>query len=545
MRSFLTICLILMSLKFIGAQEYNLIFDRFQYNLLDESLNKKGSSMHTAVKPFRMSEILQIANPDTITGARLPDKKFYRSLVGRKIFTENLFKLEKEDVQVYLDPLFSFEAGQDRYLSRNTWTNSRGIQVQGTIGKKVSFYSSFWENQAIMVNYVDSFVKKNNVVPGQGRVKPFGDSGYDYAFASGYISYTPTKHFNFQLGNDKNFIGDGYRSLLLSDNALNYPYFKISTNFWKIKYTNLFMAWQNIGNASNSGVGGYLQKFSTMHHLSYNATPWLNVGLFESIIWQGGDTTGARRGFDPNYLNPIIFYRPVEFSRGSPDNVLIGFNLKALILKKYQLYGQVVIDEFSLKEVKAGNGWWANKQGLQLGWKFYRFLGIKNLTWQNELNVVRPYTYGHFTSEQSYTHYAQPMAHPLGANFIENVQFLRWQYKRFGVEAKFILAKYGADSLKTNGNFSNYGQNIFQGTAEIVGGPTEVPSIYGNKMLQGVEQTVMYTDLNLSYLINPRTGMRIELSLSRRKQENFAGSQNTTWAFFTFRTNLPNRYYDF
>lgn len=529
----------------LNAQEYNLFFDRYLYNLTDEALNQKGSVMHTSVKPFRMAEVRQIINPDTVTGAKIPDRKFYRSLVGRKVFTENLFKLETEDVQLYLDPLFSFDAGQDRFLNRNTWTNSRGLQVQGNIGKKVSFYSSFWENQAVMVNYVDSFVQKNNVIPGQGRVKPFGNGGYDYAFATGYVSYTPSKFFNFQFGNDKNFIGDGYRSLLLSDNALNYPYFKISSTFWKIKYTNLFMSWQNIGNASNSGVGGYLQKFSTMHHLSYNATPWLNVGLFESIVWQGGDTTGARRGFDPNYLNPIIFYRPVEFSRGSPDNVLIGFNFKALILKKYQLYGQVVIDEFSLNEVRAGDGWWANKQGFQLGWKFYRFLGIKNLTWQNELNVVRPYTYGHFTGEQSYTHFAQPMAHPLGANFIENVQFLRWQYKRFGVEAKFILAKYGADSLKTNGQFSNYGQNIFQGTAEIVGGPTEVPSIYGNNLLQGVEQTVMYTDLNLSYLINQRTGMRIELCLSRRTQNNFAGARNTTWAFFTFRTNLPNRYYDF
>jgi hypothetical protein len=331
----------------------------------------------------------------------------------------------------------------------------------------------------------------------------------------------------------------------LSDNAFNYPFAKITTQFWKLQYTNLFLAWQNVGNASNSGVGGYKQKFGTIHHLSYNVMQGLNIGLFEGIVWQGGDTTGMRRGFDPNYLNPIIFYRPVEFSRGSPDNVLIGLNIKAKLFKKYMFYGQILLDEFSLKEVKARNGWWANKQAFQLGYSFFNLFGIKNLNWQNELNIARPYTYGHFTAEQSYTHYAQPLAHPLGANFIENVQFLRYRYRRFGIEAKLLMAQYGADSFKANGSYSNYGQNIFQGTAEIVGGPTEVPSIYGNSILQGVKNTIVFTDLNLSYLINPKTGLRIGLNLSRRSQRNAVETRNTVWGFLTLSTLLPNRNYDF
>jgi len=246
-----------------------------------------------------------------------------------------------------------------------------------------------------------------------------------------------------------------------------------------------------------------------------------------------------------NYLNPVIFLRPVEFSRGSPDNVLIGFNFKAMILKKYQLYGQLMLDDFSLTEVKSGNGWWGNKQAFQLGWKFFDFLGIRNLTWQNELNFVRPYTFGHFTAEQSYTHYAQPVAHPLGANFIENVQFLRYRIKRIGLEGKIVYAQYGADRLDSTGALTNVGQNIFVGTAEIGSGPTKVPSIYGNSMLQGLKNTLVYADLTASYLINTRTNMRVELTFSRRMQHNEFIEKNTNWVFFTFRTALPNRYYDF
>ncbi|MFN5370607.1 MAG: hypothetical protein ACK5B6_04010, partial [Bacteroidia bacterium] len=307
------------------AQHYNLVNDRFLNNQIEAAIHTSSSGMHTAFKPWRVNVVKTVIHhPDSALKMKLPNKRFYSSNVGKKIFSEHLLQLDREDYSLYLDPLFGFSGGKDQFTGRNTYDNSRGIQIMGSIGKSVSFYTSFWENQSVFVNYVDSFVRQNNVVPGQGRVKPFGDAGFDYAYAAGYVSIQPSKFFNLQFGNDKQFIGDGYRSLLLSDNAFNYPFAKITTNFWKLQYTNLFLAWQNIGNASNSGVGGYKQKFGTIHHLSYNVMKGLNIGLFEGIVWQGGDTTGMRRGFDPIYLNPIIFYRPVEFSRGSPDNVLIG-----------------------------------------------------------------------------------------------------------------------------------------------------------------------------------------------------------------------------
>ncbi|MEX1189480.1 MAG: hypothetical protein WED33_09495 [Bacteroidia bacterium] len=526
----------------VEAQEYNLVMDRFGYDLIDKQMQQSVIQQHTAFKPWRKSDVLKTVLPDTAAGVPVKNPKRW---IGRALWTNNFLNLDSSEYQLYVNPLFSFDIGKDNNTGTTTYLNSRGLELFGNLGKKVSFYTSFYENQGRFVNYVDSFIVDNQVVPGQGRVKPFGTGGWDYAMATGYVSYTPSKFFNFQFGNDKQFIGDGYRSLFLSDNAFNFPYFKVTSTFWKLRYTNLFVSYQNIGNAANSGIGGYLQKFATYHHLSYNATKWLNIGLFETIVWQGGDSTGARRGFDVNYLNPIIFYRPVEFSRGSPDNVLIGLNFKAMILKKYQLYGQLLLDEFSLKEVAARNGWWANKQALQLGWKFFDFLGVKNLTWQNELNIVRPYTYGHFTADQSYTHYAQPLAHPLGANFVENVQFLRYRYRRWGIEGKILLAQYGADTLRVDGTMSNLGQNPFVGTAEIGSGPLMVPNIYGNAIGQGLKNTVMFTDLTASYLINSKTNMRLEAGVSRRTQQNDRINTSTIWLFFSFKTTIPNRYYDF
>ena len=76
----------------------------------------------------------------------------------------------------------------------------------------------------------------------------------------------------------------------------------------------------------------YRKKWNVMHYLDWSVTDWLNIGFFETIIWQDEDSLG-HRGLEFNYLNPVIFLRPVEYTVGSPDNVLMGLNGK-LTLKK-------------------------------------------------------------------------------------------------------------------------------------------------------------------------------------------------------------------
>ena len=64
--------------------------------------------------------------------------------------------------------------------------------------------------------------------------------------ASGSLVYTPKKWLSFQAGHGKNFIGDGYRSLLLSDNAFNYPYLRTTFTFGKLQYNVMYASFQNI-----------------------------------------------------------------------------------------------------------------------------------------------------------------------------------------------------------------------------------------------------------------------------------------------------------
>jgi len=66
-------------------------------------------------------------------------------------------------------------------------------------------------------------------------------TGYDYFDARGSFTFNAAKFIDFQFGYDKNFIGDGYRSLFLSDYGNSYLFFKINTRIWKFNYENIFM----------------------------------------------------------------------------------------------------------------------------------------------------------------------------------------------------------------------------------------------------------------------------------------------------------------
>ena len=123
-----------------------------------------------------------------------------------------------------------------------------------------------------------------------------------------------------------------------------------------------------------------------------------------------------------------------------------------------QFYGQLLLDEFVLAEIKRNRGSWVNKWGIQAGAKYIDALGIKNLDLQIETNRVRPFTYSHSDSVSNYTHYNQPLAHPLGANFQEFIAIARYQpAPKWSLQAKLFFWKQGIDSSNT----VSYGSNIF------------------------------------------------------------------------------------
>ncbi len=523
------------------SSQLNIPFTHHFYARFDGKMNALGTNSHTAVKPFVYSEVAPYHDFVSEKNALLKGSDGWWS---RKLWDEHLVQVQGRDYWFTLDPVFDFQVGKDTEADfSSTYNNTRGIFIQGGVGKKLNFSASIFESQGRFAQYYNAYaysLKTESdpaIVPGRGVSKTFKDGGFDYPVAEGYLSYSPADFINIQFGHGKNFIGDGYRSLLQSDVASPYPYIKMNTKFWKIKYTNTWTSLRDVRREVTEG-GAFKTKYIANHYLSYNVSKRLNIGLFESVMW----TNTNDRGFDLNYLNPIIFYRAIEFETGQDaGNAILGASAKYKWNNKVNLYWQFILDEFSLDAVKGGNKSWKNKYGYQLGLKYFDAFNVDNLLLQAEYNRVRPYTYSHNTIVLNYGHNNQPMAHLWGANFSELVLIGRYDYGRWFADAKLIFGTRGMDFNTEDDNFS-YGGDIYRNYYER-------PFDNGVKIGQGNKASTFLMELNGGYLVNPVTNLKLFTNISFRnfdpEAENAkAVKSNTVWFTLGLRTDLFNWYID-
>ncbi len=442
----------------------------------------------------------------------------------------NLFEVHTQDFDLVVNPVIQFVLSKENDNDQDLFQNSRGVSVRGRIAKKIGFAAFLTDNQERDPLYVQQFINERLAVPGAGFYKPFkAAGGVDYFDARGYFTFNVTKYIDVQFGYDKNFIGNGHRSLFLSDFSNNALFLKLNTRIWKLNYQNLFM---ELHSAEIPGGDKLLpKKYAAMHHLDMAITKWLNIGLFEGVIF------GRRDRFDFGYLNPIIFYRSIEQQNGSFDNSIVGLDAKANLAKRFQVYGQLSLDEFLLSEIRKNRGWWANKWGIQLGAKYIDAFSIKNLDLQIEHNRVRPFAYSHRDSVANYTHYNQPLAHPLMANFQEFIGIARYQpAPKWLAVAKLILYQQGRDSSAVS-----YGSNIF-----LPNTPPYRTSDFGFDIGSGWKTNVIYASFLLSYEL--RENLFLELNAVLRNQETKTApitSDKVSVINVGVRWNMHRREFDF
>ncbi|NHM06764.1 gliding motility protein RemB [Flavobacterium sp. CYK-4] len=524
-------------------------FSHSYYAHFDAAMNQLGTNNHTAVKPYSYAEVSPYFDFRKENDALKKDKKGWW---GRKLFNENLIEIQGDGYWFAFNPIIDLQLGKSSPSElKYTYLNTRGIQFQGGLGRQVTFSTTIFETQGRFADYYNRYAESIRpygpdsdlgdpaVIPGVGIAKRFKKDAYDMSMAEAYITYSPSKIFTFQAGYGRNFIGDGYRSLITTDGVSPYPFFKINTSFWKIKYTNTYMFLKDI-RSEVIGEKTYATKYMANHYLSWNATKRLNIGLFESVIW--ANTNG--RGFDMSFFNPIVFYRSVEFaSSARTGNALLGATFKYKFNNQLNWYGQFLLDEFSLAEVKKSNQSWKNKYGYQLGVKYFNAFNVENLLLQLEYNHVRPYVYSHSDPLTNYGHANQNVGHQWGGNFREMILVARYHKGRYFADAKFTYGVRGLD-FNTAADSFNYGSNIYRNYNEQR--PYDIKVVIG----QGNKTTVMIADMQAGYLVNPQTNLKLFGSLIYR---NFDPSQetlstfkeSTTWFSLGLRCDIFNWYYDY
>lgn len=522
----------------------NIPFSHSYYAQFDGAMNQVGSNNHTASKPYTYTEVSKYYNLKAVNQSLQKDVSTW---LGRKFWNENLVQIQGEDYWLVLNPILDLQMGKASDLDASyTYVNTRALNFKGGLGKQINFTTTVFESQGRFAGYFNDYAETLKpsggnpaIIPGMGIAKRFKTDAYDFPLADANITFAPSKFFDLQLGYGRNFIGDGYRSLFESDGASPYPYFKINTTFWKIKYTNTYM-WLKDVRPDVTLEKTYATKFMANHYLSWNVSNKLNLGFFESVVW----TDTNNRGFDVNFVNPIIFYRSVEFSSSSKSgNALLGMSGKYKWNNNVNLYAQFLLDEFSVSDMAAGENSWKNKFGYQLGAKYYNAFKVKDLLLQLEYNHVRPYVYSHSAVITNYGHNNQSIGHQWGGNFEEFVAIGRYHKGRYYADAKFTVGKRGLD-FDTAEDSYNYGGNIYKSY------DVDRPYDKGVKVGQGNKTNVFIADIQGGYVVNPMTNLKFFGSFLYRNfdptQETATTfKQSTTWFTIGLRSDIFNWYFDY
>lgn len=507
------------------AQQNDIPLNREIYFDLDRNharIDTTGQqAVHTAMRPYIESR----ANTHHVLGYRVDTTRHFYTL-SEKLFKEHLFIVDEDDFHLTIDPVFQFELGQD-FRDPSTFAdttrfyhNARGFRVAGDLGGRFSFQTSFYENQAIFPQYLYQYAQTTGVVPGQGRIKGFKNRAFDFAFASGNVSWTPSEWLNIQFGNGKHFVGNGYRSVLLSDNAFNYPYLKFSlqSNNRKWQYTTFHAKLQRLqrlptGDANESL---FYWKRGRFNHLSRDLGR-VQIGLFESTIFRNIDSSGVLP-FDVLELNSVIGVNTLVNGFNGKYKSLMGLDLKVKLTNKAFVYGQLALDDPA-----------TDRQAWQAGIQVFDILG-RDLHLLLEYNSIAAYTYQHTPAAMGYTHYEQPLAHPMGSNVDELVVQLDYRFGRAVFHAKANFAEYRLDGPDSLGY--NFGGDVRKPFDPITG--PEGPLV----------RSLTYVDLNASWLMNQNTNMRLTLGYWIRDLGNAPEFLNTGYLYVAWQTGLFNRYYD-
>jgi len=468
--------------------------------------------IHTSLQPYLYKDL----SPDTFKKMKPGTDRFFD-----KLLYEHLIELRHVDrssgydrkFNLNIDPAVNFSYGKDQLDSPGSYVsvNMRGFWIYGELGRKLIFESAFFENQVFFPQYLKDYGKATGVVPGQGRWKTFKNYGYDFASAYGILNYAATKNFTIRIGHGKQKVGNGYRSLLLSDNSFNYPYAQFSMGFFKnrLQYSQVYALLMNLtdGGAKTPPHTEriFQKKAASFQHLSWHISKHADLYFFQGLIWKASDTS-YKTHLDAFYANPIIFTNLAKYGFNNTNHVLVGGGFEVRPVRTVSVYGQFMYDGNSVIPSSGSNQQVVN-WGLQGGIKCHDAFGLKNLYLQGEANILEglPY-YSTKSPYQYYTHYNQVLTTPAQLPY-EFIALISYSYKRLFIQLKQNMLSDNSSSAAIN-----------------------------------------YFDGKIGYMINPRYALNLCAGATIRSElSGVSGIMAKEMQLFyvSLRTSLYNIYYDF
>jgi hypothetical protein len=493
-----------------------------QTNLIQANTARNEQLKPTGYAPYlvEIKELDSILDVDTKNWSR----KEYDSWVLRKLKNEHLFEVHTKDFNLQGDAALNLELNPKKDATgRNAYTNTRGYVFNGTVGSRIFFSTSFYETQSIFPVYMDSVVSRRGAfnngpdpergsVPGYGRWKGYNTSSsydYDYTLATGSFGVRLYDNSFLQFGHDKQFVGYGYRSILLSDASTPYPFLRAQFSFWqnRITYTTTWAVLQSLDRIApksyNSKEVMFRRLGARFSYLSFQPASWFSLGLFDGTTWTWrGNSSPAS----------IEYYTPQAFlyTGNGIRNHISGLNGQVTLFKMLQGYGQYAINH-------GGRG-----QAAQLGVKL--FGPVRNMIIQLEYNKVGQSFYYSSADSNATTFIDEPLQK--GTNELDYYQHNDLILGHpMGVALDEVIVK---TSYQLRDFMASFSMNYTRQNA--VNNP----------------KTIRFLQIEGGYIINPKSNAQIVGGLIQRSEVTPNSAQlNELYPYIAFRTNIFNRYLDF
>jgi hypothetical protein len=497
------------------------------YQKMNDTLYSKYSRLHTAVKPLIISKFGPVSSIyDSLLDLSVDHSR--KSWLNHVLFSSHLAEVQNKDYTFYLDYLPDVQVGRDFSGNKSVWLNTRGYQLGGTVGDHFFFYTSGYENQGSFANYEENYIKTIGMIPGEAYNRSIYGLHTDWSYVTAMIGYQVSGWLTVELGDDKTFIGEGYRSALLSDYAAPYPMFRVTADLTKnIRYLAMWAYLEDRTAPQFNSFYNNRRKWGIFHYIEWNISNRTSVGFFNALIAEEANDLGVYHGFDVNYVNPFFLSPSLGPAGKLPDHSLFGFNAKYKILNHTLVYGQLLFDQSPSNGVShARNAWQVGVRGSEL-------FKIRTLNYLFEYNTARPYTYSAASPIISYANFNEPLGEALGANFRELTGILNYTLGRFDFQGELDYGRYGLNTPATN-----YGKDL------TLPDGVNLPAAAGSTG-QGLATTLRYAEGTVAYLLNPKYNLRIEAGSLLRYETNSENRVKTAMLTLGIRSSFRNLYHDF
>lgn len=474
----------------LSAQHNSLFLSPRVMRAVEFQTIQKGYRHHLAYKPLHEAFL-----EDSVIHEYARDKSVYYYHSMLRFMRDHLLEAKGSGYRLSADIIGEIQFGSERfnnsvYDDQNyVYTNSRGLYFSGEIGSRFAFQTGFYEVQREALSFRIAQVDSTEVYPGWSRVKPFKYNQYDYNMSFGNISLLLKDNWMVEMGYGKSFIGHGYRSLILSDAIVNYPYVRNTLYLWD-KQLLIANTWGSMQSMTRLPLGDtpeslFRRKGFTMHYVSWIPAKNFEVGVFEGTLWRMADSAAV-------YALPWNYYAGIPGTgigvegMDGVNNVFVGANVRYSLTSGITFYGQWMADSFSGKS-----------GGFQLGVKLYDPL-ISGLYVQAEWNNV-DLSGSPVNRFQSLSHFRQPLGHPGGTDLSEWLGIAEYRYKRLIFRGK--------------GNYIDY---------------------------DSAAKNLVQAELEAGLQLNLKTDLELLIGGGMRN-----AAHSAVWGIATLRTNLHRSYNDF